>query len=682
MPHASGLDNPSLRAKQVDVLFQQTHISLLATSVTALALVSVLWPYTPMVELAIWFMAVMATVAARFALVLAYERASGPRKNYRVWLAWYRLAAAIAGFIWGAAGSVLLPDTELLPQVFTLLFIGGLLAGAIGAYAIEIGSFAAFVVSATVPMVLHFFARGDTFGDTTGGMILVFTAGMSLYALRLNKTLLHGLRLQFQNASLVAQLECEKSELEHLRSELEQRVIERTAVLEKINWQLEGEVARSRSLTEELSYQASHDALTGLVNRRVLEERLRWALTTAQTDDAEHVLCYLDLDRFKMINDTCGHFAGDELLRQVSQLLLSKIRKHDTLARLGGDEFGILMQHCSLEQAQRLVRSLYESIRNFRFLWEGKGFTVGLSMGIVPITAASADWTYVLKQADAACYEAKDQGRNRAHIVYRQDDLWVVERQGEMQWVAKIEQALADGSFCLYYQTIAPLGNTSTEGIHYEVLLRMIDSWGDVIGPGAFMGAAERYSLSVKLDRWVVHQALQGLSHYPDFVASVAQCSINLSGHSLGNEEFREFVVQELQRYRVPPEKICFEITETAAITNLTRGRLFMNTLRNLGCRFALDDFGTGLSSFAYLRALPVDYLKIDGAFVQDIVEDPIAFAMVKSINEIGQVMGKKTVAEYVANDAIMAKVSELGVDYAQGYGISIPRRIEELFAN
>jgi len=440
------------------------------------------------------------------------------------------------------------------------------------------------------------------------------------------------------------------------------------------------DITETHTLAEKLSYQASHDALTGLINRREFERRLQRVLKTARIEKTEHALCYMDLDQFKVINDTCGHVAGDELLRQLGAVLQARARKRDTVARLGGDEFGVLMEHCSLEDAERVADTFRSAIEKFRFQWENKAFTIGVSIGLVPITETSESMVHVMSAADSACYAAKDQGRNRI-LVYRLDDAALSRRHGEMQRVTQINWALGEDRFRLYCQPIIPVAG-GDEGAHYELLLRMEDEEGHLVPPGNFLPAAERYNLATKLDRWVVGTGFDWLSRHPGQLESLGVCAINLSGQSLGDEEFLTFMVGQFEKVDIPPEKICFEITETAAIANLATATGFMVKLKELGCKFALDDFGSGLSSFAYLKNLPVDYLKIDGVFVKDIPDDPIDFAMVKSINEIGQLMGIKTIAEFVENDAILEKLRGLGVDYAQGYGIGKPRPLDELLVS
>ncbi len=438
------------------------------------------------------------------------------------------------------------------------------------------------------------------------------------------------------------------------------------------------DVTEARNLSQQLSYQASHDALTGLVNRREFERRLQRVLDIARNDHTEHALCYLDLDQFKIVNDTCGHIAGDELLRKLGSLLQGVVRKRDTLARLGGDEFGVLMEYCTLQQAQRVAEALHRAIENFRFNWEDKTLRVSASIGMVPINDASENISSILSAADAACYAAKEHGRNRIHV-YHEGDSELARRYGEMQWVTRIERALEEDRFELEIQPIAPvdaLDEPQAHMLHYEVLLRMRDEHGRVVLPGAFLPAAERYDLARHVDRWVINTAFSWLGANPKHVEQLYLCCINLSARSVGNEDFLSYVIGCFDKTGVPPEKVCFEITETAAIANLASAARFIRALKEWGCCFALDDFGSGLSSFAYLKNLPVDFLKIDGVFVRGVLEDPVDLAMVKSINEIGQAFGKKTIAEFVESNAILEKLRlrYIGVDYAQGYGVGRPQ--------
>ena len=438
------------------------------------------------------------------------------------------------------------------------------------------------------------------------------------------------------------------------------------------------DITEARALSQQLRFQATHDALTGLVNRREFESRLERTLKSAEAGRGEHAVCYLDLDQFKIINDSCGHVAGDELLRRLGRLLGQQVRNQDTLARLGGDEFGVLLEHCSMHVAERVAGALRRTIEDFRFEWEKQVFGIGASIGVVPIQGRGHTVSSILSAADAACYAAKDRGRNRIHI-YHKADVDLARRHGEMRWVTRIQTALEENRFELARQPIASLSDPAGDGTHYELLLRMRDENGDIVLPETFLPAAERYNLAVKLDRWVVKEAFRLLTQDPDHLQKLFLCSINLSGVSLADEDFLIFLTTEFASTGLPPAKVCFEITETAAIANLSGAMRLIEVLRRIGCRFALDDFGSGLSSFAYLKSLPVDFLKIDGVFVKDIVEDPIDRELVRSINEIGHVMGKRTIAEFVETEEILAALGELGVDYAQGFQIGQPELLPRL---
>lgn len=429
------------------------------------------------------------------------------------------------------------------------------------------------------------------------------------------------------------------------------------------------DVTQSRKLTNQISWQASHDALTGLINRREFENRLSHALGMTRSTGQQHVLLYLDLDQFKVVNDTCGHVAGDELLRQLSHNMQNHLRASDTLGRLGGDEFGVLLENCPLDHALQIAETLRAATTDYRFNWEKRQFGIGVSIGVVPIHHTSGSVDSLFAAADMACYAAKESGRNRTHV-YRESDTELRQRHGEMLWVSHLTEALKNDDLLLYRQAIVPISGRSDT--LFEVLVRLYGEQGDLILPEVFLPAAERYNLMPQVDRWVVAQTISRLRERRD-VDNGCTTAINLSGSSLGDERFLDFVRAELKRDPAITCRLCFEITETAAIGNLLRAAEFMSEMHNLGCRFALDDFGTGLSSFGYLKNLPVDYLKIDGSLVRGIVDSETDFAMVEAINNIGHTLGIQTIAEYVENDAILSRLVGIHVDYAQGYGIAIP---------
>ncbi|WP_018953602.1 EAL domain-containing protein [Thioalkalivibrio sulfidiphilus] len=423
-------------------------------------------------------------------------------------------------------------------------------------------------------------------------------------------------------------------------------------------------------MARQLSHQARHDALTGLINRREFEERVREALESARRSGRSHALCYIDLDQFKVVNDTCGHVAGDELLRQLAAALPRHIRDTDTLARLGGDEFGLLLENCPLDRALSICHQLLAEVAELRFMWEGRRFDVGMSIGLVSIDGTSASLSEVLSEADSACYVAKEQGRNRVYVS-RPGDQALKTRYGEMEWLGRIREAMEEERFELFCQPIRPI---SGEGVsHFEILLRLKAEDGSLVEPGAFIPAAERYNLMPQVDRHVIRSVFAMLADSDFALKQHAIVGINLSGQSLGQEDLLDFVTEALQYYGMPAHRFCFEITETAAIANLSSAAGFIRELRDMGCAFALDDFGSGLSSFNYLKHMPVDYLKIDGSFVQDVLTDPVDAAMVGAIHRIGRVLGVKTIAEFVESEAVLEHLREIGVDYAQGYGIGRP---------
>jgi diguanylate cyclase (GGDEF)-like protein len=439
------------------------------------------------------------------------------------------------------------------------------------------------------------------------------------------------------------------------------------------------DISPIRAMAQQLLWQASHDALTGLVNRREFERRLTELIDTARVQHREHALMFMDMDNFKAVNDTCGHTAGDELLRQLTSVMLSRMRGSDTLARLGGDEFGALLESCPFDQALRIANAMRETVREFRFVWEDKTFSVGVSIGLVPITADSGDLSRVMSLADACCYEAKNKGRDRVQA-YRPEEQSAEGKHGELEVVSQISQAFELGRFRLYRQRIEPLAQGAVHEPNYEVLIRMVDKAGNLIPPTGFMPAAERYNLLTSIERWVVSSLIEYL-HTQYMAGAISRephergyYSVNLSGASINDRSLPDFLRNLLTRYQLPHGLLCFEITETTAISNLTAAAELMRELKGMGCRFALDDFGTGMSSFAYLKYLPVDVIKIAGTFVRDMATDPMDYAIVDSINRISHILGIQTVAEEVEDAQTLAKITALKVDFAQGYFIAEPQ--------
>ena len=437
------------------------------------------------------------------------------------------------------------------------------------------------------------------------------------------------------------------------------------------------DVSKARIMADQLSWQATHDSLTGLINRLEFENRLSKLLEKNKNSRQQHTLLYLDLDQLKVVNDTCGHVAGDEMLKQLATRFLNHIRDNDTLARLGGDEFGILLESCPTNRAETIAKNILHEMSQYRFLWLDKTFTTGSSIGLVHFTSESNDTiSTLMTAADVACYAAKDAGRNRIHI-YKPDDEELTQRHGEMERVSTIQEALENNRFVLYCQPIVNCSDSHDQPHHYEILIRLRDSDGKILPPMSFIPAAERYNLMPDLDRWIIKNVIKQLSSHP--LAQGSMVAINLSGNSLSDETFLSFVIDQLQSKSVDPNLFCFEITETAAISNLAHVTSFISVLRKLGCKFSLDDFGSGLSSFTYLKNLNVDFLKIDGAFVKDMKNDEIDRSMVKSINDVGHVMSLKTIAEFVEDKETFGILKELRIDYAQGYYFSEPFEFEKL---
>lgn len=438
------------------------------------------------------------------------------------------------------------------------------------------------------------------------------------------------------------------------------------------------DVSEQRRLTQEFAYQATHDPVTGLLNRAELDRRLQQLLHDAVANGGEHSLCYIDLDQFKVVNETCGHAVGDRLLLQVAELLTGSVRARDPVARLGGDEFALLLVNCPVSQAQRIAQTICDRLDELRFQDGELRFRVGASIGVAPVDKRWSAAASVLQAADSACYAAKSAGRGRVQTYNERDEV-LLAQQGQMQWATRLQLAIEEDRLVLMGQPIQSLHPGRHSGLHFEVLIRLQETPGVLIPPGAFIPAAERYGLAMPIDRWVLTHVCGWMGEHRDVLDGVETIAVNLSGASVGDRGFHRFVGELLDRVKVPVEKLCFELTETAAITNLRDARAFFDMLHARGARIALDDFGSGMSSMAYLKHLPVDYVKIDGQFVKDMAVDELDFAMVRAINDIAHLMGKSTIAEFVENEPIMGHLRALGVDYAQGYHLGRPMPIDDL---
>ena len=433
------------------------------------------------------------------------------------------------------------------------------------------------------------------------------------------------------------------------------------------------DVSELRGLTQQMSYQASHDALTGLVNRREFERRLGEALEIARAGRQGHVMCYLDLDRFKVVNDTSGHLAGDNMLREVAALIREAVRDSDTVARLGGDEFGVLLVGCPLDKARQIADDVWRAIAEYRFVWKDRIFSVGVSIGIVEITGETNSLEEIMSAADSACYVAKKQGDGHIHV-YSSHDEAVARSRGEIHWLQRLQAALRDGFFELYVQPIEPTRPGVTEtGPAMEVFVRLHDE-GQAISPAEFFPAAERYRLMSMIDRWVLGSALAALSAGAIRLPPGRSLSINISAQTLADPAFLEFVVDELDRTGIAPSQMCFEVAESAVTGNLDQARRFVEVLHGMGCRFALDDFGTDLGGFANLKSLPMDYLKIDGSFMRDLGRDSVNQAMVSAVVGMARTLNFRLVAEQVEDVAVLEAARAMGIDFVQGHAVGRPR--------
>lgn len=439
------------------------------------------------------------------------------------------------------------------------------------------------------------------------------------------------------------------------------------------------DVTEQRRMGHEMNFRATHDELTGLVNRAEFDKRLTRVLGEAHEHDSSHALMYIDLDQFKLVNDACGHSVGDQLLCQVTSLLQGCVRARDTLARLGGDEFGVILEHCNVDQAHRVAQDICDQMGEFRFVHDGRRFRIGTSIGLVPLDKRWANTAAVLQAADTSCYAAKEAGRNRVHAWYDTDQAMRA-RKGEMQWASRLEQALDENRFILYGQRIAPIHHHA-QGLHCEVLIRLRDTDGSIIPPGAFLPAAERFHMASRIDRWVVRHVFEWLAQQGEALDQIDTIAVNLSGQSIGDPTFHHYMQELIAETSVDVRKLCLEITETSAITNLADAGAFIDGMRQRGVRMALDDFGSGASSFGYLKNLPVDYLKIDGQFIKALVHDPLDQATVRCFCEVARVLGIRTIAEFVETEATLHELRKLGVDHAQGYLVHKPQPLHELLS-
>ncbi|HEU4778424.1 MAG TPA: EAL domain-containing protein [Steroidobacteraceae bacterium] len=465
------------------------------------------------------------------------------------------------------------------------------------------------------------------------------------------------------------------------RSSGEERAIELAASPLRVEDQLVGavillhDVTELRGLHRQMSYQATHDALTGLVNRREFERRLDEATESARRGEAAHMLCYLDLDRFKIVNDTSGHLAGDSMLREVAKLLREAVRDSDTVARLGGDEFGMLLVGCPLDKARQIADDVCRSIATYRFGWHDRVFNIGVSIGLIEIGREAGTVEQLLAAADSACYTAKKEGAGRVSVYSSRDEA-LARSSGEIEWLQKLQSAIKEERFALYYQPIVSAHGNEIEGPSMEVLLRMIDEAGAEIAPLEFVAAAERYRLMASVDRWVVQTTLAALSRNAFQLARDRSVAINISAQTLADPLFLEFVVECLDQTGVAPDQVCFELTESAVIGNMDHARRFVGVLHGMGCKFTIDDFGSGVASFSSLKNLPLDYLKLDGSFMRNLARDSVSQTMVTAMIKLARTLNFKIIAEQVEDVAALDVARRMGVDFVQGFVIARPAKL------
>ena len=629
-----------IHGEQMTLIDKELTISLIGGLITAVFYTIVLYGKVSSEILLSWLAVISLVYVTRWIITnYIYRLEIAIKGNSYTWEKIYIAGALIAGSLWGVGSYFIFPDNNALLDGVIVLTIGGLVAAASVTYAPSKYIGLAFGFPALFPISLYFFSHEGNEYFYMGVLVLIFLLVIFTTSKIMNKANMKGIMLGLKNDVLI----------DDLRSKMQ----------------------KIESMSGEISYQASHDMLTGLINRREFEARLEKAITDVRHNNRNHVLCYMDLDEFKVVNDTCGHVAGDALLQNLAKHLEDEIRNTDTIARLGGDEFGLLLPLCNIDKAREIANNLRKTIKDFQFVWDKKAFDVGVSIGLVEINENMRTLNDILKAADSACYVAKDLGKNRIHI-YQDDDIQLTQRLGDMHSAQAVQKSLAGDRFVLYAQEIRANHDCDIKW-HGECLIRMLGEDDEVISPDKFIPAAERYNLMVDVDRWVVKKAFSFIKKLEEKYNGKVLCSINLSGQSVCDHDFLNYIVKELEDSGISPSSVCFEITETAVVSNFFYAEKLLEILKGMGCSFSLDDFGSGLSSFGYLKRLDVDYLKIDGSFVKLMLDDKKDYALVKSINQVGKEMGMKTIAEFVENEALHNKLIEMGVDYSQGYGIAKP---------
>ena len=641
-------DQSYIHAEQMSLINKESSVSLLGALLTAAFYTYILYGKVSSEILLSWYALISVIYIARWLNIKYFYRLSielGGDSNSYIWERIYLAGTLVTGLMWGLGSYYLFPEDNVLLDAVIVLTIGGLVAAASVTYSPSKYIGLAFSIPALLPLSLYFFVHDGKEYFYMGMLILIYMVVIFTSNRIMHKANVKSIMLGIKNDTLIDDLRNKMQKIE--------------------------------SMTGEISYQASHDMLTGLINRREFEARLEKAITDVRHNKRNHVLCYMDLDEFKVVNDTCGHVAGDALLQNLAKHLEDKIRSTDTIARLGGDEFGLLLPLCNIDKARKIANNLRKTIKDFQFVWDKKAFDIGVSIGLVEINENMRTLNDILKAADSACYVAKDLGKNRIHI-YQDDDIQLTQRLGDMHSAQAVQKALVDDRFVLFTQEIRANHECEIKW-HGEFLIRMLGEDDEIISPDNFIPAAERYNLMVDIDKWVVNKAFSFIKQLEEKHNAKVLCSINLSGQSICDHDFLDYIVYELADSGISASSVCFEITETAVVSNFFHAEKLLEVLKGMGCSFSLDDFGSGLSSFGYLKRLDVDYLKIDGSFVKSMLDNKKDYALVKSIDQIGKEMGMKTIAEFVENDALHNKLTDMGVDYSQGYGIAKPVPVSTL---
>ncbi len=635
-----------IHAEQMSLIDKESVVSIIGGLCTAIFYTYVLNDKVPSNILYIWLSIISVVYVLRWIITrYIYPLKNAPESNSYNWEKVYVLGTAIAGACWGVGSYYIFPEDNVLLEAVIVLTIGGLVAAASVAYSPSRYIGFAFAFPAIIPLSVYFFSKPGNEFFYMGMLISIYLVVMAASNRMMHISSSKSIKLKFKNQGLIETLK--------------------------------NKIIKIEDMSGEMSYQASHDMLTGLVNRREFESILEKAAHHVTISKRTYVVCYIDLDDFKIINDTCGHVAGDAFIQSVAKLIDETTRGTDRVARIGSDEFGLLLPMCNIGKACEIADEIRKKIKAFEFLWENKRLDLSASIGLVEINENTTNMCDVLKSADAACYVAKELGKNRISV-FKEDDVTHTRHIDDLQGVQAVKKSLSEDRFVLYAQEIRSTSNDEIKW-HGELLVRMLGEDDEIIPPGKFIPAAERYNLMTEIDKWVINESFDYVKKLEEKYKGSVLCAINLSGQSVCDKDFFEYILAKFIEKKISPLSICFEITETAAISNFLHAEKLLRELKLMGCRFSLDDFGSGLSSFGYLKRLDVDYLKIDGSFVKTMMDDVKDYALVKSINQIGKEMGMKTIAEFVENEELHNALIELNVDYVQGYGIAKPVPLSSL---